>query len=427
MALIDIDRRSVSALSKKPSDGSVYYDRRLTGFGLRVSSAGRVSYFVEWRPGSGGRRVSKRRIVIGRDEPPMFRADHARAAAEQYLAKVRLGGDPATDRANSRCAPTVTEVLNGYLENRIARLRKASTHALYSGYSRIHIQPHIGKRPANLLTRAEVTSLHAKIGRNHRVTANRVIVLLRAALDYAAREGLIQGNFANPAVGVDAYRENLREKYLSSEEFRRLGETLELASTEGLMWHPDSSKNLKHAPAPESRRIMIDPFAIAAIRLLVLTGARLREILNLKWEQIDFEHGTALLPESKTGRRVLVLGEAALSVLRAIPRTGGFVIAGMQVRGPDGQLVDAPRSDLNRPWKRIRTHAQLGSLRLHDLRHSFASVGASAGLGLYVVGQLLGHRSPSTTSRYAHIANAPLTQASNAISQSIAAALGIRS
>ena len=417
----------MAALSKRPNEGSIYYDRRLTGFGLRMSSAGQISYFVEFRPGSGGRRVSKRRIVIGRDEPPMFRADHARSAAEQYLARVRLGGDPAGDRAASRSAPTVAEVLDDYLKNRVARLRKASTHALYSGYARIHIQPRIGSRPANLLSRAEVTSLHAKIGQSHPVTANRVIVMLRAALDYAAREGLVQGSSVNPAVGIDAYRERLREKYLSAEEFRRLGETLELAVSEGLMWHPDPSKNLKHAPAPENRRIMIDPFAIAAIRLLVLTGARLREILNLKWEQIDFEQGMALLPESKTGRRVLVLGEAALSVLRAIPRTGAFVVAGIQVRGPDGQLVDAPRSDLNRPWKRIRTHAKLGNLRLHDLRHSFASVGASAGLGLYVVGQLLGHRSPSTTSRYAHIANAPLTQASNAISLSIAESLGVRS
>ncbi len=251
--------------------------------------------------------------------------------------------------------------------------------------------------------------------------------MLRAALDYAAREGLVQGSSVNPAVGIDSYRERLREKYLTEEEFQRLGKTLELAGTEGLMWHPDPSKKLKHAPAPENRRIMIDPFAIAAIRLLVLTGARLREILNLKWEQIDFERGTALLPETKTGRRVLVLGQAALSVLSAVPRTGAFVIAGMQVRGPDGQMVDSPRSDLNRPWKRIRAHARLGNFRLHDLRHSFASVGASAGLGLYVVGQLLGHRSPSTTSRYAHIANAPLTEASNAISNAIAVSLGIQS
>lgn len=425
MAVVDIDRRTVAALSKPSDAAAVYYDRRLTGFGLRVTKAGRVSYFVEFRPGAGGRRVAKRRIVLGRDAPPLFRADHARAAAEHYLAKVRLGADPAAERSQMRTAPTVREVLADYLDNRIARLRKPTTLTLYRGYARIHIEPEIGSKAAHLLTPADITALHRKVGLTHPVTANRVVVMLRAALAYAERQGVLPDRFANPATAVDRYRERLRERYLSADEFHKLGETLALAGTSGLPWHPDPTRKVKHAPKEESRRVLIDQYAIAAIRLLLLTGARLREILHLRWDQVDLARGVAVLPDSKTGRKVLVLGAPAVSVLEGLPRHGAFVIAGRQRRNEDGVLVDAPRADLNRPWSRIRKHAGLFDVRIHDLRHSFASVGASAGLGLFVVGSLLGHKSPATTTRYAHLADGPLNRASDLISTTIADALGL--
>jgi len=426
VAVIDIDRKTVAALQRSSTGPAIYYDRRLTGFGLRISSKGAISYFIEYRAGPGGRRTPKSRIVLGREQPPTFRADNARTAAERHLARVRLGQDPAAERSALRLAPTVKEVLDSFLTDRIARLRKPSTHALYSGYARIHIEPVIGGKLAHLLTRADVTNLHRKIGRNHPVTANRVVAMLRAALEYARRQGGLPDGFANPATSVDAYREKLRERYLTPEEFGRLGATLALAGSEGLPWEPDPSKQLKHAPKATSRRVVIDPFAIAAVRLLLLTGARLREILHLRWDEVNLEQGIAILPDSKTGRKILVLNKAAVAVLQGVQRVGPFVIAG---KGPepfaDGAWEYRPRSDLNRPWNRIRTHAGLGDLRLHDLRHSYASVGASSGLGLIVIGQLLGHRSTSTTARYAHLADQSLSTASNAISHAIAEALGL--
>lgn len=421
MALIDIDRRTIAAMEGEPGRAVIHYDRRLTGFGVRISPQGLISYFVEFRPGAGGRRVPKRRIVLGRDAPH-FRADHARAMAEQHLAKVRLGGDPAAERQARRNAPTVNEVVQGYIEGRVARLRKPTTHTLYAGYLRIHIDPQIGSRPAHLLSRRDITDLHRTIGRKHPVTANRVVVMLRAALEYGKRQGQLPAQFENPATAADAYREHLRERYLTEEEFARLGQTLVLAGSAGIPWTPDPSKKLKHAPRAENRRVVVDPYAIAAIKLLILTGARLREILNLRWDQVNERQGLAVLPDSKTGRKVLILSDAALAVLASIKPSGPFVIAGEP--GTSGE-AERPRTDLNRPWRRIRAHAGLHDLRIHDLRHSFASVGASSGLGLYVVGQLLGHRSASTTTRYAHVADQSLSRASNAIAGAIATALGL--
>jgi integrase len=157
-------------------------------------------------------------------------------------------------------------------------------------------------------------------------------------------------------------------------------------------------------------------FALAAIRLLVLTGMRHREVLNLEWRQVDFELGVLFLPDSKTGRKTVFLGDPVLSLLRQLPRIENcrFVIA--------GRTPDKARADLNRPWSAVRRDAKLEGVRLYDLRHSFASVGAGASLGLPIVGKLLGHSQPATTNRYAHLDADPLRRAANEISTSIAAA-----
>ena len=150
-----------------------------------------------------------------------------------------------------------------------------------------------------------------------------------------------------------------------------------------------------------------------------MTGCRLNEILKLEWSQVDLERGFLRLPDSKTGKKDVILGAPALKVLADIPRVKGnpYVIV--------GEANGKPRSDLKRPWRRIIAHAGLSGLRLHDLRHSFASMGAASGMGLPIVGKLLGHASPSTTARYAHLADDPLRRASDSISGSIAAAMGV--
>ena len=160
----------------------------------------------------------------------------------------------------------------------------------------------------------------------------------------------------------------------------------------------------------------VGPHAAAALRLLIFTGGRLREILDLQWDHVDLQRGLLFLPDSKTGKKTIVLGVAAFAVLENLPRVGKFVIAGTD--------NDKPRADLQRPWALVSKRANLAGLRLHDLRHSFASVGAGSGFGLPVIGKLLGHSNSKTTERYAHLAADPLRRASDAIRGSIAKAMG---
>ncbi|MFY9656797.1 MAG: site-specific integrase [Methylocystis sp.] len=199
----------------------------------------------------------------------------------------------------------------------------------------------------------------------------------------------------------------------------RLGEALRRAETEGIPW-VDEEPQSKHGAKPENRHSIFDLFAVAAIRLLILTGMRPREVLNLEWRHVDFERGALFLSDSKTGRKTIILGGPALNLLAKLPRVEGcpFVIA--------GRSADKPRADLNRPWVEVRRFADLQGVRLYDLRHSFAGVGAGASLGLPIVGKLLGHSQPATTSKYAHLDADPLHHAANAISTSIAASMASR-
>jgi integrase len=273
----------------------------------------------------------------------------------------------------------------------------------------------LGARRAREITLADVAKLHRKIGTQAPVTANRVVALISALFSWAARLGQVPED-CNPARGITRFREKGRERFLSSEEVARLGDTLRQAETIGLPWIVDESgPKAKHVPKT-NRRTKISPFATAAIRLLLLTGCRLREILNLRWEEFDRERGMLLLPDSKTGRKPIILSGAALAVLEGIPRVSEYVVSG---RNPD-----RARRDLKRPWEAIRTCAGLGHIRLHDLRHSFAATGAASNLGLPIIAKLLGHKRAETTSRYAHIAADPLKVAADAIASQLAAKMG---
>jgi len=221
--------------------------------------------------------------------------------------------------------------------------------------------------------------------------------------------------------GIEKYPERGRERLLSVPELTRLGDAIREGETVGIPYEVDATKpKAKHARKPENRRTIIGPHAAAALRLLIFTGARLREILGLRWEWVDLERGLLLLPDSKTGKKSIVLNAPAMKVLAELPRLGAYVIAGQSA----GRDEEAPRPDLNRPWRAVVKRAGLAGVRLHDLRHTHASFGAGAGLGLPIIGKLLGHAQATTTARYAHLDFDPLRRASEHIGSRLAAAMG---
>ena len=220
----------------------------------------------------------------------------------------------------------------------------------------------------------------------------------------------------NPARQIEQFKEDRRERFLTGQELERLGSAIRDAETRGIPWVVDERKpKAKHLPKAKNRFTKIGPLAAAAIRLLLFTGCRLREILHLKWGHVDLERGLLFLADSKTGRKTVILNAPALAVLAGIPRLGSYVV-------PGGD-PEQPRADLKRPWEAVVRRAGLDGVRLHDLRHTYASFGAGGGLGLPIIGRLLGHIQASTTQRYAHLDADPLRRASESIGGRIAAAL----
>jgi integrase len=260
---------------------------------------------------------------------------------------------------------------------------------------RLQILPRLGSLKVNAVTREDIARLHLNM-RDRPIAANRVLALLSKMFNLAEQWGLRPDN-SNPCRHVEKYKERKIERFLSNEELARLGEAL--------------------AEAERTQTEM--PSVIAALRLLLFSGCRLSEILTLIWDEVDLENQCLRLRESKTGAKVVYLPPPAIEVLSAIERQvdNPFVIVGAK-RG--SHLVN-----LQKPWRRIRQQAGLDDVRIHDLRHSFASVAAASGLSLPIIGALLGHNQPATTARYAHLAADPMKQAAAITGNQIAKALGM--
>ena len=426
MAKKHLTKPVVDKLEAKQTD-YVVWCTGLPGFGCRVHPTGKKTFITQYR--IGGRNAPVKKVTIG--TYGSLTVYEARLKATEILAKARLGQDTAEERANKRAQMTVSQLCDEYLEYG-CELKKPSTIATDKGRIAGHIKPQLGKKLIGNVKRADIEAFMRNVAkgetaadkktvkhgrsiiRGGKGTATRTVRLLGGIFSYAVAQGYIE---TNPRAGVKLYPDGKGQRFLTQEELQRLGDTLREAETEGLPWVFNKGKKAKHRPVnAENRREIISPFAVAAIRLILLTGCRVGEILKLRWLEVDFERGLLHLPDSKTGAKPIVLAAPALEILAGLPRAGEFVIAGAK--------SDKPRSDLKRPWQRIVNHAGLSGVRLHDLRHTYASVGAMSGMGLGIVGKLLGHQSPTTTAQYSHFADNPLRRASETISANIAAALG---
>ena len=417
-----LDRLTVQNVGER----ALVFDSELPGFGVRTTPSG-STFFVQYRAGRG-RSAPKRRISIGRYGA--ITLDQARQTAKRELSKVANGQDPATQRAHDREAPSVATLGKDYLEDVAAR-RKTSTAREYRRLWEKRVIPALGTRRVVDVTTADVAKLHRAM-RSTPYGANRVVSVLGSFFTYAERQA-VRPRHSNPAHDVEPYKETSRERFLTPAEVSRLGEALTRAEKTGLpvpaalqaqsrgMSAKRRAKLTGRTRGPykrhKERRATqpANPFAIAAIRFLLLTGWREREALTLQWAHVDIERGTATLPDTKTGKSVRVIGAPARLLLDELPRVTGspYVFPGLS---PEKPLVE-----MNRTWYAVREAAKLTDVRLHDLRHSFASTSASSGGSLLLIGKLLGHRETATTAKYAHLFDDPIRAAADATAGQLAA------
>ena len=410
MADLRITKRVVDQLTPQPNEFTVW-DGKMPGFGVRVRPTGAKSYVVVYRAGSGRSAPVRRYTItsVGKITP-----EKARRRAQAILGAVAHGHDPASDKATERDTPTMAELADRFMVEHVESKRKPGTAAFYRHVLNKIVKPEFGAAKADRVTRAQIAKVHAKL-RETPFQANRVVAVLGSMYAFGGRVGVIPEG-TNPTRKIDKFKEHRRERFLTGKEIERLGSTIREAETKGIAWVVNEEKpKAKHLPKAKNRFTKISPFAAAAIRLLLFTGCRLREILHLRWEHVDLERGLLFLPDSKSGRKTVILNAPAMAVLNGLKRIGPFVVP--------GDDPEKPRADLKRPWETVARRAGLDGVRLHDLRHTYASFGAGGGLGLPIIGKLLGHTQASTTARYAHLDNDPLRRASEAIGARIAAAL----
>lgn len=381
-----LTKRTVDSLVPAVRD-SFTWDSELPGFGCKVTPTGARIYVLQYSKGS-----RKRRVTIGRHGAP-WTPESARKEALRLKGEVAAGQDPAEVRATDRRAPTMKELGKRYLaEHSEVKKKPLSVREDRRLLEKI-VEPRLGNRKVIHVDRVEVSRFHHDL-RKTPVQANRALALVSRMLNLSERWGL-RPIGTNPCRLVERFRERPRERFLSEEELKRLGDALTEVEKDGT--EPSA--------------------AVAAIRFLVLTGCRLSEALELRWEHVDMNRASLRLPDSKTGAKTVLLGAPARELLAALPRLEGspYVFPG---RSAGRHLVG-----LQHVWMRLREKAKLPGVRMHDLRHSFASVGAMGGISLLMIGALLGHRQVATTQRYAHLSNDPVQAAAESIARTISAAM----
>jgi integrase len=433
-----LTRKTVDAL--KPADKDRYlWDTDVAGFGVKVTPAGGKTYLYQYRD----KAKRTRRVTIGKhgaigpDGRPWV-PENARQEAQQFAAAVVRGDDPAAARTTDRQAPTFRTVADRYLSEHVDVKKKRSTAVEYRRLLETRAAPVLGDMKLKDVQHRDVSRLHTSLQETP-YAANRLLAVLSSFFSWAARHELYSGD--NPARHVEKYSEEKRERYLSEAELAAIGHVL--------------SSHEEAQPVP-----------VLAARLLLLTGMRKNEVLGLTWAEVDMPGAMIRLEDSKTGAKKIPLAAPALETLAAAEKH-------RQHRNPHvfpGQKPGSRLIGIHRIWYRWRAEAALRlwhdnatvaplveaatgetpqervasvqqragehgialpqapiDVRLHDFRHSFASVGASGGDSLLILGSILGHASASTTARYAHLQDDPRRAAAERIASKVSADLGQRS
>lgn len=411
-----LTKRQIDAFRFDPKGTAkqIMWDGELPGFGVRVFPTGRRAFVLHYRTKAGRSRL----YTLGRYG--VLTPAQAREKAVTTLAAVQAGADPVEQRKAARKAATLAELTPDYLAEAEPKLKPRS-HAEYTRLIERHIVPKLGRKPVTDITTRDCAKLHHALNKTPYV-ANRTLDVLSIFMRWCERHGYRERN-SNPCSDVEKFPEQGRERFLSVAEIGELGAALTRAEREGLPPAPQHRKRtkradkLKHRPKTADKPIPANPFAIAAIRFLLLTGWREQEALTLRWADVDFTRKLATLPSSKTGKSHRPLGAPAFALLAGLPRVNGspYVFPGLK----EAQ----PLREIKRVWFAVRHAAKMPELRLHDLRHTLASVAVAGGHSLYVTGALLGHTRAETTRRYAHLNDDIRNAAADDVSTRIAEAL----
>ena len=379
-----LSNRTVAAL--KVARDTVFWDRDLTGFGVRVYPTGGKVYIAQARGADGPKRVT-----VGRHD--VLHPDRARQRAALIIARIKASEEPVPLPLAARLngGPTVSDLAGRYLEEHVAVRLKPRTQVRVRGLLHGHILPALGKVPAAALERTRVVEFHHELS-GRPVTANKAIKVLSHMYRLGEGWGLVPEG-CNPCRSVEKFPERPRERFLTDAEFARLGRVLDEAVANGTA----------------------SPMAVTAIRLLMLTGCRKSEILTLRRADVDLDAGELRLADAKSGPRTVQLPPTAVGLLEALPRRkhSPWVFPG---NDREGRFSGG---GLDRAWQSVRARAGLEDVRLHDLRHSFASRALALGETLPVIGKLLGHSDIETTARYAHLARDSIHEAAERIAGSI--------
>ena len=381
MSTFDLTPRLARESTSNGKD-TILFDKAVTGFGLRIHPSGRKVWIVQAR--IEGR---SRRIVIARYGE--MQLAQARRRARDMLDRIRAGGNPADDIQREKETPTLREFADEYL-------RRSEPHWKPSGrktvriYLKARILPAFGRMPLDAIGPEDVAAWFDAASRDKPGAANRAFEILRAMMNRAEEWGLREHG-SNPCLGIAKNPRKQVARFLDMDELTRLGRALDAREAQ---W----------------------PEAVAAIRLLALTGCRRSEVLNLRWR--DIGEDAINLEDSKTGPRSVPLGEAARALIEALPRArdpGAFLF-------PKNAGRDSP-TNIVACWRTACTDAGIGRLRLHDLRHTAASQAVMAGENLPLVGKLLGHKRHRSTAGYAHLADEHLVEAAEQVGTVIVTAM----
>ena len=376
-----LTEKLAKSLGPLPSGNKIYFDAEIRGLGLRVTKAGTKSFVLNYRI-----RGRERRYTIG--PYPEWSVKAARAEAMALRQAIGRGIDVMGERVAERRAPTMQHLCERYLKEHAIRKAPRGREADESMINQ-HIIPKLGSYKVAEIQFADIDALHRLISKLTPYRANRVLALLSKMFALAIRW---QQRSDNPAKGVQRNPEVPRNRFMSEAELARL--------TCALDAHPNQS-------------------SANAVRILVLTGARRGEVLSACWDQFDLDRGIWTKPSAHTKQKRehrVPLSSGALSVLNAMyeEAKGSYLFP--------GHGTDAPQRELKKFWAAVCREADLQDLRIHDLRHTYASILASAGASLPIIGALLGHTQPMTTARYSHLFESPLREATEKVGLAVAGA-----